>query len=122
LLVALSGPKKVLISGSTPSNGPHNGYCPHQNHYVPRHIFRYINSYTITAQQMACTTAPHILILKSSKINSGLQLDLDIFFFAKILFLLHDPVLLLPYLDIYIFFIIFQLYIGTTSLEMTALQ
>jgi hypothetical protein len=29
----------------------------------------------------------------------------------------HDPVLLLPYLDIYIFFIIFQLYIGTNSLE-----
>ncbi len=67
-------------------------------------------------------TAPHILILKSSKISSGLQLDLDIFFFAKILFILHDPVLLLPYLDIYIFFIIFQLYIGTNSLEMTALQ
>ncbi len=38
LLVAISGPKKVLISGPTPSNGTCNGYCPHQNHYVPRHV------------------------------------------------------------------------------------
>jgi hypothetical protein len=26
------------ISGPNPSNDPHNGYCPHQNHYVPRRI------------------------------------------------------------------------------------
>jgi len=30
-----------------PSNGPRNGYCPLQNHYLPRHINRYINSYYI---------------------------------------------------------------------------
>jgi hypothetical protein len=45
-LVPISEPKKVLISGPTPSHGPCNEYCPHQNHYVPRHINNmYINSY-----------------------------------------------------------------------------
>jgi hypothetical protein len=45
-LAAISGPKKVSISGPTPSNGPRNGYCLHQIHYVPRHINnRDINSY-----------------------------------------------------------------------------
>ena len=49
-LVAISGPKKVLNSGPTPSNGPRNGYCPPQNHYVPHHINnRYINSFYLTA-------------------------------------------------------------------------
>ncbi len=28
---------KISGSGPTPSNGPHNGYCPHQNNYVPHH-------------------------------------------------------------------------------------
>ncbi len=32
LLVAISGPKKVLISGTTPSNCPRNGCSLHQNH------------------------------------------------------------------------------------------
>jgi hypothetical protein len=27
-----------FISGPTPSNGPRNGWCPHQKHYVPRHL------------------------------------------------------------------------------------
>jgi hypothetical protein len=45
-LVDISGPEKVSISGPTPSNGPRNRSCPHQNHYIPRHINnRYINSY-----------------------------------------------------------------------------
>jgi hypothetical protein len=29
---------KKSISGPTPSNDPLNGYCLHQNNYVPRHI------------------------------------------------------------------------------------
>jgi hypothetical protein len=37
-LVAISGPKKDSISGPIPSNGPRNGYCPHQNLNVPRHL------------------------------------------------------------------------------------
>ncbi len=42
------GPKKSWFSGPTPFNSPRNGSCPHQNHYVPRHINnRYINSYSI---------------------------------------------------------------------------
>ncbi len=45
-LVAISGPKKVSISGPTPYNSPRNGYYPPQNHYVPRHNNnRFINSY-----------------------------------------------------------------------------
>jgi len=44
-LVAISGPKKSWFLGPTPSNGPGNRCCPHQNHYVPSHINnRYINS------------------------------------------------------------------------------
>jgi hypothetical protein len=44
-LVAISGPKKVSISGPTPYNGPRSGYCPPQNHNVPRHKNkRYTNS------------------------------------------------------------------------------
>ncbi len=36
----------VRFPGPTPSNGPCNGSCPPQNHYVPRHINnRYFNSY-----------------------------------------------------------------------------
>jgi hypothetical protein len=47
-LVAITGPKKVSISGPTLSNGPRNEYCPHQNHNIPRHIHnRYINSYIV---------------------------------------------------------------------------
>ncbi len=46
LLYVPLGPKKYLFQGQPPSNGPHNGHCPHQNHYVPRHINkRNINSY-----------------------------------------------------------------------------
>ncbi len=30
-------PKKSRFSGPNPYNGPCNGYCPPQNHYVPRH-------------------------------------------------------------------------------------
>jgi hypothetical protein len=44
--VSISGPKKVPIFRATPSSGPR--ICPHQNHYVPRHIinrYRYINSH-----------------------------------------------------------------------------
>jgi len=45
-LVAISGPKKVLNSGPTPYNCPHNGCSSHQTHYVPRHKNnRCINSY-----------------------------------------------------------------------------
>jgi hypothetical protein len=48
LLVAISGPKKVLISGPTPSNSPCNLSCPHKNNYVLRHIHnRYISRYII---------------------------------------------------------------------------
>jgi hypothetical protein len=51
-LFAISGPKKVLISGPTTSNGPRHGYCLHQNYYVPRHInnryIKNINSYSCT--------------------------------------------------------------------------
>ncbi len=36
-LVAISGPKKVSISGPTPYDGPCNGCSSHQNHSVPRH-------------------------------------------------------------------------------------
>ncbi len=40
------GPKESRFSGPTPSNGPCNGCCPHQNHYIPCHIKnRYINNY-----------------------------------------------------------------------------
>ncbi len=39
-------PKKSRFSGPTPSNGPRNGFCLHQNHYVLLHINNlYINSY-----------------------------------------------------------------------------
>ncbi len=38
----------VAISGPNPYNGPCNGYCPPQNHFVPRHKNnRYINTYKI---------------------------------------------------------------------------
>ncbi len=37
MLVAISGPKKVSFSGLTP-NGPRNGYCLYQNHYVNNSI------------------------------------------------------------------------------------
>jgi hypothetical protein len=37
-LVPISGPKKVLISGPTPSNAPCYGLLPHPNPYVPPHI------------------------------------------------------------------------------------
>ncbi len=44
-LVAISGPQKVSIFRASPSNGPCNGSCSHQNHYLPRLINnRYINS------------------------------------------------------------------------------
>ncbi len=46
-LVAISGPKKVSISGPTPSKGPRYGLLSHPNPYVPPHINdRYINSYS----------------------------------------------------------------------------
>ncbi len=32
------GPKMSPFSGPTPSSGPRNGCCPHQNHFVPSHI------------------------------------------------------------------------------------
>jgi hypothetical protein len=45
-LVAISGPKKVSISGPTPSNTPRYGLLPHPNPYVPPYIKnRYIKSY-----------------------------------------------------------------------------
>ena len=57
-LVAISGPKKVLISGTTPYNGPRNEYCPPQNHYVPRHKNnRYINSYYDTLLIWPCSVS-----------------------------------------------------------------
>jgi len=34
------GLKKYRFSGHTPSNGPRNGCCLHQNHYVPRHTYK----------------------------------------------------------------------------------
>jgi hypothetical protein len=43
-----SEPKKSRFSGPTPSNGPCKRCCPHQNHYIPRHINNsYINSYYV---------------------------------------------------------------------------
>ena len=45
-LDAISGLKLSRFPGPTPSNGPPNGYCPPENHNVPRHINnRYFNSY-----------------------------------------------------------------------------
>jgi hypothetical protein len=45
-LVPISGPKKVLISGPTPSNAPRYGLLPHPNPYVPPHINnRYIGNF-----------------------------------------------------------------------------
>jgi hypothetical protein len=38
LSLPFKGPNKVSISGPIPSNGPRNGYCPYQNHCVPRHV------------------------------------------------------------------------------------
>jgi hypothetical protein len=35
---AISRPKKVLIFMSLPFQWPSKWICPHQNHYVPRHI------------------------------------------------------------------------------------
>jgi hypothetical protein len=29
----------IAFSGHTPSIGPHNGYCQHQNHYILRHVY-----------------------------------------------------------------------------------
>ncbi len=43
-LVNILGPKKSWFPGPTPSNAPCNGTCPHQNHYVPRHLY---NKYII---------------------------------------------------------------------------
>jgi hypothetical protein len=41
------GPEMAMSKASaTPSNGLYNAYCPHQNHYLPRHInIRYIDSF-----------------------------------------------------------------------------
>ncbi len=39
------GPKKVKISEPIPSNCLLNGYCPHHNQYIPRHINNRNNSY-----------------------------------------------------------------------------
>jgi hypothetical protein len=41
------GPEMAVSKASaTPSNGLYNAYCPHQNHYLPRHINnRYIYSF-----------------------------------------------------------------------------
>jgi hypothetical protein len=51
-LVPISGPKKVSISGLTPSNTPHYGLLPHPNPNVPPHINnRYINSYNVMADK-----------------------------------------------------------------------
>ncbi len=37
-LVPISGPKKVSISGPTPSNAPRSGLLPHPNPYVLPHL------------------------------------------------------------------------------------
>ncbi len=50
--------QKVSISGPTPSNGPRNGYCPHQNPNVPRHIN---NRYIITIYAPVIYTRPCIM-------------------------------------------------------------
>jgi hypothetical protein len=58
------GPKwpSFRFPGPTPSNGPRNGYCPPQNHYVSRHINnRYMNGYCtftlfIKATAQRCTS------------------------------------------------------------------
>ncbi len=42
-----------------PYHVPRNGYCPHQNHYVPRHINnRYINSYHLCRTLVLFTLLP----------------------------------------------------------------
>ncbi len=59
-LIAISGPKKVSTLGPTPYNGPRNGYCPPQNHYVPRdNNNRYINSFYNTIQVWQNKVVPH---------------------------------------------------------------
>jgi hypothetical protein len=65
LLDAISGPKKVLISGPTPSNDPRYGYCPHQNHYIPRHINnRYIDAYLRNTVTYTCLCKPDLSYLR----------------------------------------------------------
>jgi hypothetical protein len=47
-LVVISGPKKVSIFRAHPFQCPSKWIFPHQNHYVPFHIYiinRYINGY-----------------------------------------------------------------------------
>ncbi len=43
------GAQKFSIFRDPPSNGPYNGRCPHQNHYVPRHIN---NSYIVNMNSL----------------------------------------------------------------------
>jgi hypothetical protein len=47
------------IFRATPSNGPCNGCCPHQNHYVTRHINkRYNNSSKLLAATQCTVKQP----------------------------------------------------------------
>jgi hypothetical protein len=48
------GPKKVEISGPTPSNAPRNGFPSHPNPYVQPHINnRYIGNFMDTRQEIS---------------------------------------------------------------------
>jgi hypothetical protein len=71
-LVPISGPKKVSISGPTPSKAPRYGLLPHANPYVPPHINnRYINSYKlITLLYHWPTHAIHIIYIADKEKSS----------------------------------------------------
>ncbi len=60
--------KSLDFQAPPPSNGPCNGYCPPQNHYVPRHINnRYINSYFTRSPPPAPGRNPRLLKNEPSK-------------------------------------------------------
>ncbi len=73
------------ILGPTPSNGPCNGSCRHQNHYIPPHINNnwYINSYLIAAisfwfgfKKLFCSPAYSCVQVEPSCSITGEGLDL----------------------------------------------
>ncbi len=67
-LVAISGPKKVSISGPTPSNGPHNGSSPRHinNRYINVNFaasdFCFLTSYSIRTTRPPHPACQHLFI------------------------------------------------------------
>jgi hypothetical protein len=56
------GPKKSQFPGPTPSNGPRNGYCPLQNHYVPRHISNRYTTEIVIINLMVLHKSLHLYV------------------------------------------------------------